>query len=1170
MADADTTRLCVQIIHAHFGPLTSTVASTLLARGRLSLPQLIRYSSLKPRTVRAAILVLVQHNILWHAQSDDEGEVFEVNIDECLVRLRFGRYVWQTEQLFGSAGADIVRLILDHGKLRPPDIMSQLLVHDPKGSAVYTQALYKLVTSSYLKPSTLLSHISPRDKRIKYEAQEKSKISGFPTAKELREAKETAEVRLKREEEEAEKVGLKRKAKDQLRKSSKPRYQRSAVEEEIVDDDVYFRVNYEKFNIHIRNKLIETAARERYNDGAAFVIRAALKSTEGKQKSVTDIRSDATTIANIAAQIPDDYNLASGLVLSSSKKPKTMALIKDYLGMLAFTDNPTPAGRAASFISSGESKHYVEFEIIGRRLRRRVLEAVTRERHGDDGVRILRLLLDTGKVDEKQISKVTMLAPKDVRPLLGAMSAESLISIQEVPKSADRNPTRTFYLWYVDLQKAYSVLLVNLYKTLHNISMRRRAEEEEPGVKAVLEKRQRKDVSQDESLLTRNERETLAEWEGKRERLTVLEARVEEASAGAPSATPATPPHRFNMGTHEADVELGEEYKLGYEEEQALLPTSAREGPEAPSLSSVQHRLWCSISTRSFTLPQLIIAFVVGGLASLAIQYASSCLTPSCSRMGMDKPVDAFAPPYVGSTEVHNWPPPSPTNNDPTLFPTNVGHAGVTPTGAEAALIATAPYYPIHTGAAQLVAPATLHSGNASKESKKPFDLFKYWGNLSPWYSVKKGAFGIDSGPEAPDGCSVTGLHFLHRHGARYPTSWAAYGGPAVLAGKLHETAANWTAKNELDFLNGWTYKLGEEVLTPFGRQQLFDLGISIRLKYGFLLENFTDSLPVFRTESQDRMLASAMNFASGFFGIPYEDKYLQSITIEADDVGVPTTFLCCPNSGKKSKSDRGTPFLEEWAAIYLRDARDRLQNQIEGYTLTFEDVYTMQQMCPYETVAIGFSKFCGLFTEEEWEGFDYAMDIFFWYNSAFGSPVARVQGLGYIQELVARLSHTPIETHNSSTNATLNDNPVTFPLNQSLYVDATHEVVVLNVITALNLTSFAAFGPLPTDHIPKKRFFRVSELAPFSTNIQFQLLSCPAKHADQIRIIINDAVAPLTGIQGCPSDSHGMCPVDTFVEAQKKIIANTDWIWSCHGDWEVPAGHEWNTTTGDAPGVKW
>jgi DNA-directed RNA polymerase III subunit RPC3 len=83
---------------------------------------------------------------------------------------------------------------------------------------------------------------------------------------------------------------------------------------------------------------------------------------------------------------------------------------------------------------------------------------------------------------------------------------------------------------YVDLNKAYLVLLRNLYKTLYNIGKRRLVEEEEPSVKAVLEKRQRSDVSQDvERLLTRNEREILAAWEERRDKLTVAEMRVEEA-----------------------------------------------------------------------------------------------------------------------------------------------------------------------------------------------------------------------------------------------------------------------------------------------------------------------------------------------------------------------------------------------------------------------------------------------------------------------------------------------------------------------------------------------------------------------------------------------------------------------------------------------------------------
>jgi DNA-directed RNA polymerase III subunit RPC3 len=48
-------------------------------------------------------------------------------------------------------------------------------------------------------------------------------------------------------------------------------------------------------------------------------------------------------------------------------------------------------------------------------------------------------------------------------------------------------------------------------------------------VRAVLDKRARTDVALDEGLLTRNEREVLAEYDSRCEHLTVLEARVDEA-----------------------------------------------------------------------------------------------------------------------------------------------------------------------------------------------------------------------------------------------------------------------------------------------------------------------------------------------------------------------------------------------------------------------------------------------------------------------------------------------------------------------------------------------------------------------------------------------------------------------------------------------------------------
>lgn len=125
-----------------------------------------------------------------------------------------------------------------------------------------------------------------------------------------------------------------------------------------------------------------------------------------------------------------------------------------------------------------------------------------------------------------------------------------------------------------------------------------------------------------------------------------------------------------------------------------------------------------------------------------------------------------------------------------------------------------------------------------------------------------------------------------------------------------------------------------------------------MRMKYGFLLQNFTASntLPVFRTESQDRMLASALNFAIGFFGYPFDGQYQQSITIEADGFNnTLAPYKTCPNAGDRTKSDRAIPYVQQWAGIYLKDALARLRPQMHGYELTIEDVYTLQQTCAYE-----------------------------------------------------------------------------------------------------------------------------------------------------------------------------------------------------------------------------
>jgi len=222
-----------------------------------------------------------------------------------------------------------------------------------------------------------------------------------------------------------------------------------------------------------------------------------------------------------------------------------------------------------------------------------------------------------------------------------------------------------------------------------------------------------------------------------------------------------------------ADVERGNYEPLNtHEEEQGLL--SGKPEVDESGINPPRHRS----SQTGYNKFHLGASFIVGGIVFAVAQYLIVPLcfiswSPSNTKLNeFDDPSTKpwqYADPWAGSTEIHPFPPTSPINAVPSLFPTNVGYAGPTPTGAEPAVAITAPEYPIHTGAPNLVQPGTLGGGKAKTTG---FDIFKKWGNLSPWYSNERGAFGLDSSPEPPETCSVTGLHFLHRHGARYPTAW--------------------------------------------------------------------------------------------------------------------------------------------------------------------------------------------------------------------------------------------------------------------------------------------------------------------------------------------------------------------------------------------------------------
>lgn len=108
----------------------------------------------------------------------------------------------------------------------------------------------------------------------------------------------------------------------------------------------------------------------------------------------------------------------------------------------------------------------------------------------------------------------------------------------------------------------------------------------------------------------------------------------------------------------------------------------------------------------------------------------------------------------------------SETSSDPSFH--SVGYAGPTKTGNEPALVQTAPHLPLQT--AQPIISAHPSGTKKPHGKEKEFNILQSWGQLSPWYSVP--SHGLDEAESVePRGCKIVGMHWLQRHGARYPTS---------------------------------------------------------------------------------------------------------------------------------------------------------------------------------------------------------------------------------------------------------------------------------------------------------------------------------------------------------------------------------------------------------------
>ncbi|KAK7415174.1 hypothetical protein QQZ08_012420 [Neonectria magnoliae] len=435
-----------------------------------------------------------------------------------------------------------------------------------------------------------------------------------------------------------------------------------------------------------------------------------------------------------------------------------------------------------------------------------------------------------------------------------------------------------------------------------------------------------------------------------------------------------------------------------------------------------------------------------------------------------------------------------------------------------------------------------VNSGFASSAECKTdgscIDISRTWGYYSPVFSVPSD---IDS--SLPESCEVTFGLVLSRHGARYPTAHKSEMYNATIT-RLQSSVTKYG--EGFGWLGDYVYSLGAADLTDFGQEQLIDSGKAFYKRYEKLAQQ---TEPFIRASGSERVVMSSYNFTQGFYSAEGDsaDNKINDILIVPEEDGINNT-LSHGNCGAFEEgwaSKVGDEAADAWRDMFVPSITERLNKNLPGVNLTLDETLYMMDLCPFNTVntpdGATRSEFCDMFTKKEWRSYDYYGTLSKYYSYGNGNLMGPTQGVGYANELIARLTKQPVIDH-TNTNTTLDSSPETFPLDRALYADFSHDNTMVSVFSALGL--YNETERLPTDHIvlaSEAHGFSSAWVVPFGARMYVEKLNCTGTSEEYVRVLVNDRVMSL---KTCGGDKRGRCKLSDFVESLSFARDGGHWDW--------------------------
>ncbi|NWU73053.1 RPC3 polymerase, partial [Pterocles burchelli] len=454
-------KLCSLLLREHFGEIVEKIGTYLVRTGAQPLRMIVTDTGLVLDQVKKGLCVLIQHNLVTY-QLQKRGFVeYEAQCKRVLRILRYPRYIYTAKTLYNDTGELIVEELLLNGQMPMSAVVKKVAdrltetMEDGKTMdyADVSTTFVRLADTHFVQrcplvPETSESPEAPPPPAPTLVISEKDmyvvprlNLVGKGKRRRSCDEEENGEHKAKKLKQEAESL------------------------EPPPDDGIYWQVNIDRFHQHFRDQAIVSAVANRMDQTSSEIVRTMLRMSEVTTSSSAPYTQPLSS-NEIFRSLPAGYNIAK-------------QVLDQYLTLLA--DDPLEfVGKSGD---SGGGMYTVSI-LLGGTTGPGVFQLF-----GSRCARIFRLLLRKKHLEQKQVEDFAMIPAKEAKDMLYKMLSENFVSLQEIPKTPDHAPSRTFYLYTVNVPASARMLLHRCYKSVANLMERRQHETKEN--KRLLEKSQR-------------------------------------------------------------------------------------------------------------------------------------------------------------------------------------------------------------------------------------------------------------------------------------------------------------------------------------------------------------------------------------------------------------------------------------------------------------------------------------------------------------------------------------------------------------------------------------------------------------------------------------------------------------------------------------------------------